>query len=334
MCPRGSGHWRRRAFALALSAAWAAAKSAAAQAEVPASWRKEWPRTDFSRSLLSLTEIRDGGPPKDGIPPIDRPLFVPVASPPALDPQEPVLGFEIDGDLRAYPLRYLMWHEIVNDVVGEVPVAITYSPLCNTGIVFDRRVDGRPLLFGSTGKLRNANSILYDRASESWWQQYTGSAIVGARAGTKLAMLPCRLESWAEFAARAPEGKVLVPENRRFRPYGFNPYPGYDSGQIPLAYAGPMPEGIAPLARVVVVGEQAWALASLRARGRIETDDLLLSWHPGQRSALDAQRLVESREVGSVRVQRKKGSKREDVVHFVTFAFVFKAFSPEGQIWS
>jgi hypothetical protein len=173
---------------------------------------------------------------------------------------------------------------------------------------------------------------MYDRQTQSWWQQYTGEAIVGALAGRKLAMLPARLESWAEFRERAPEGRVLVPENRRLRPYGLTPYAGYDSGRVPLLYDGPLPEGVLPLARVVVVGERAWSFDRLRERGRIEAGDLVLSWHPGQLSALDAQRITDSREIGSVRVQRRRGADLEDVVHFVTFAFVFAAFVPEGRI--
>ncbi len=332
----GPGSWRRRELGVGLAGLATLAigpSGRRALAEDPVErWRAEWPRTEFARATVPLSEIRDGGPPRDGIPPIDRPLFVPAEHPPGLDDREPVIGFGVEGDLRAYPLRYLMWHEIVNDVVGEVPVAVTYCPLCNTGIVFDRRVEGRTLSFGTTGKLRRSDLVMYDRQTESWWQQYTGEAIVGALAGAKLAMLPARLESWAEFRERAPEGKVLVPENRRLRPYGLNPYPGYDSGRMPLLWDGPLPEGMAPLARVVVVGEEAWSFDRLRERGRIEMGELVLSWHPGQLSALDASRILESREVGSVRVQRRHATGLEDVVHFVTFAFVFKAFTPEGRI--
>lgn len=295
-------------------------------------FRAAWPRTDFTRRTVPLEEIRDGGPPKDGIPAIDAPRFLDAAAVRDLDPREPVIGLDIAGDVRAYPLRILIWHEIVNDVVGGVPVAVTYCPLCNAAIVFDRRVEGRILDFGTTGKLRHSDLVMYDRQSESWWQQFSGEAIVGRYAGTRLVMLPARLESWAEFRARAPAGRVLVPNDPRSRPYGSNPYIGYDTAGVPFLYDGPLPEGIAPLARVVVVGERAWALELLRARGRIEADDLVLSWHPGQVSALDAARIPEGREVGSVTVQRRRGESLEDVVHHVTFAFVFEAFVPTGRI--
>jgi Protein of unknown function (DUF3179) len=119
-----------------------------------------------------------------------------------------VIGVVIDGDARAYPLRILIWHEIVNDVVGGVPVAVTYCPLCNTGIAFDRRVGEQVLELGTTGKLRNSDLVMYDRATESWWQQFLGEAIVGELTGARLTMLPSRLESFANFRERAPEGQA------------------------------------------------------------------------------------------------------------------------------
>ena len=99
---------------------------------------------------------------------------------------EPVIGLVVNGDARAYPLKILIWHEIVNDTVGGVPVTVTYCPLCNSAIVFERTVDGRVLDFGTTGKLRNSDLVMYDRQTESWWQQFSGTAIVGAMTGTKL----------------------------------------------------------------------------------------------------------------------------------------------------
>jgi len=298
----------------------------------PARWAQEWPATDFEHSLVDLDEIRDGGPPKDGIPAIDDPRFRPVAEVDDLADAEPVIGLTVSGESRAYPLRVLTWHEIANDVIGGVPVAVTYCPLCNAAIVFDRRMDGAVLDFGTTGKLRHSDLVMYDRQSESWWQQYSGQAIVGRYAGRALEMLPARLESWAEFRARAPDGIVLVPENPGARPYGTNPYVGYDSAGMPFLYDGEVPAGIAPLARVVVVGEEAWSLDRLREAGRIEAGDLVLSWRPGQASALDAPRIADGRDVGSVTAQRRHDGRLEDVVHHITFAFVFHAFEPDGTL--
>ena len=296
----------------------------------PASWQREWPETDFSKHSVAFEEIFSGGPPKDGIPSIDSPVFVPVGEADLPD-QEPVIGLTVGDDTRAYPLRILIWHEIVNDVVGDVPVAVTFCPLCNTGIVFDRRLDGEVLEFGTTGKLRNSDLVMYDRTTESWWQQFLGEAIVGELTGKQLAMVPARLESFAKFKERAPDGQVQVP-GASLRAYGRNPYVSYDSSPRPFLYAGDMPEEIAPLARVVRVGDQAWSLDLLRNRGEILADDLRLTWEPGQASALDASQIAESFDVGNVLVEEKAGDGWQDAVYSVDFAFAFNAFYPKGVI--
>ncbi len=157
-------------------------------------------------------------------------------------------------------------------------------------------------------------------------------AIVGERTGTLLSIIPARLESFERFAARHPNGKVLVPNDDNLRPYWRNPYVGYDSSTTPFLYSGDLPEGIAPLARVVKVGEQAWALARLRAEGRIEAGDLILTWQAGQASALDTQAIAQGRDVGNVVVQRRSGAGLTDVAYDVTFAFVFHAFHPNGTL--
>jgi hypothetical protein len=301
-------------------------------AATPRGWVGAWPRTDFSRTAVDLVEIRDGGPPKDGIPAIDAPRFLPVSEEAELDDHEPVIGLTLGGEARAYPLRVLIWHEIANDVVGGVPVAVTYCPLCNAAIVFDRRVDGEVLDFGTTGKLRNSDLVMYDRQTESWWQQYSGNAIVGTLVGKQLVMLPWRIESWALFRARAPKGSVLQPPDPSLRPYGSNPYVGYDRSASPFLYDGEVPEGIAPLARVVVVGKEAWSLDLLQREGRIEAGDVVLDWRPGQSSALDASEISKGRDVGNVMVQRRTDNGLEDIAHHVTFAFVFHAFEPEGRL--
>lgn len=307
------------------------AASQSAQAN-PERWARAWPNTDFSKTSIAFDEILSGGPPKDGIPSIDDPRFVAVGDVTDLSPSEPVIGLQIAGDARAYPLRILTWHEIVNDTVGGTPVAVTYCPLCNAAIVFDRRIDGQATTFGTTGMLRHSDLVMYDRATESWWQQFLGEAIVGTQTGKRLTMLPARLESWENFAARFPEGQVLVPNNPRLRSYGANPYVGYDSAAVPFLYDGSFPEGIEPMARVVAIGNEAWSLDLLRREGRVESGDLVLSWTPGQTSALDTRAISEGREIGNVVVQRRGAEGLADVPYDVTFAFVFHAFRPDGEI--
>lgn len=318
---------------LAICALAAATLFVAAQAKAnPELWQREWPNTDFSMRSVDYAEILSGGPPKDGIPSIDDPMFVPVADMTDLTDTEPVIGLSIGDDARAYPLRILTWHEIVNDIVGGVPVAVTYCPLCNAAIVFDRRVAGEPTEFGTTGKLRHSDLVMYDRATESWWQQFLGEAIAGARTGTRLEVLPARLESWARFKARHPDGKVQIPSNPEMRRYGANPYVGYDGANLPFLYRGSYPDGIEPMARVIAIGDEAWALDLLREKGRIESGDLLLTWEPGQNSALDTRKISEGRDVGNVVVQRRGADELQDAPYDVTFAFVFHAFRPGGTL--
>lgn len=296
----------------------------------PEFWKIEWPKTDFSKKSIEFPEVFSGGPPKDGIPSIDNPRFIDAGKVKGLGDTVPVLSFSMNGDARAYPLGILMRHEIVNDKVGGHNVAVTYCPLCNSGIVFDATVDGRVLEFGTTGKLRNSDLVMYDRTTESWWQQFLGESIVGEMTGKTLKMLPARMESFAKFKARNPKGKVLT---NPFGPgWGGNPYRGYDSSPAPFLYRGEMPDGIEPLARVVAIGEEAWSLSLLRKQKKIKKGDLIITWEPGQNSALDAGNIERGKDVGNVVVQRMTPDGLQDAVHDVTFAFTFHAFRPKGTI--
>jgi len=304
-------------------------------AEIPTSWQWAWPDTDFSRIAVDPGEILSGGPPKDGIPAVSGPKMVPVSAETALDPREPVMVLELDGQAaRAYPVRYLMWHEIVNDEVGDgaggVPVAVTFCPLCNSGLIFDRRLEGQVLEFGVSGLLRHSDMIMYDRQTESWWQQFQGCAIVGEFMGAELTPLPALLESWQGYRTRNPEGLVMTEPAGYMRRYGMNPYVSYDSSR-PFLYRGEMPpHGIEPLARVVRVGNRAWLLSRLSLKGEIAEAGYRLSWTRGQASALDTGEIGAGREVGDVRVV--DAATGAPVVHEVVFAFAFHAFEPDG-IW-
>ncbi|MDX8352195.1 DUF3179 domain-containing protein [Cognatiyoonia sp. IB215182] len=296
----------------------------------PEFWANEWPRTNFEEtSVESWLEIISGGPPKDGIPALDNPTFKSVAEEISLSDREPVITVEIDGAVpRAYPIRYLTWHEIVNDEVGGIPVAVTFCPLCNSGITFDRRTEVGVLSFGVSGKLRNSDMIMYDRETESWWQQAVGQAIVGDLTGMELTGLPSWMESWEMFRARNPDGLVMVQPDFA-RSYGANPYVRYDSSHRPFLYSGEIPpHGIPALARVVRVGERAWPLTRLSEVGELTEGGLTFSWAAGQASALDTRNIGAGKDVGNVRVRDADGA---DVVHDVMFAFAFHAFWPDGE---
>lgn len=300
-------------------------------------WKREGWRTDFSKTTIEFDEILSGGPPKDGIPAIDSPIFKPIAGITDVADNEPVVSLTVVGKARAYPIRILIWHEIVNDTLAGVPVTVTYCPLCNSAIVFDRRVDGRVLDFGTTGKLRNSDLVMYDRTTESWWQQFTGDAIVGAMVGKSLKMLPARLESYAQFKAREPAGSVLVPNDPTLRNYGQNPYIGYDRATKPFLYNGAMPEGINPMARVVAICTKditfAVALTLLRKKRALAQSGVTLSWQAGQTSAVDARDIAKGRDVGTVTASiADSNGKPTPIPYDVTFAFVFHAFHPKHKI--
>ncbi len=288
-----------------------------------------WPDTDFSRTEIDLSEVISGGPGKDGIPSIDRPVFVPVDEYNDADPLEPVVGVVIEGQARAYPLRVLTWHEIVNDELAGQPIAVTYCPLCNTSVVFDRRHDGQVLEFGTTGNLRHSDLIMYDRQTESWWQQYGGQGIVGEYAGSELRIIASRLESLENFIERAPDGEVLVPNDPRARDYGRNPYAGYDEAAAPFLFRGRVPDGVEPMMRVVAIDDVAFALPHVSDAGDMVYEDLHVRWEAGQRTALGDRRIDRGADVGNVVVQDHDGN---DVPYLVTFAFAFFAFNPEGVL--
>lgn len=298
----------------------------------PEEWRGEWPQTDFSRHSVAYDEILSGGPPKDGIPAIDRPAFVPVGQVGDLRPLEPVISVAIGKEARAYPLRILIWHEIVNDTIEGLPIAVTWCPLCNSSVVLDRRAGDRTLTFGTTGKLRYSDLVMYDRQTESWWQQNGGECIVGALLGSQLKFLPARVESFERFRARFPNGLVLLPPDQEARPYGENPYVGYDRSERPFLYRGSFPEEVAPLARVVSVGDEAWTLELVKDRRRIEAGNLIVTWEAGQNSPLDSAAIENGQDIGNVVVQRRTSHGLEDAVYDESFAFAFHAFHPRGVI--
>ena len=299
----------------------------------PIRWAQEGWKTDFSITNIDLARVLSGGPPRDGIPSIDDPRFVGLDEYEDLVDTEPVIGLVVNGEAKAYPIRVLTWHEIVNDTIGGTPVAVTYCPLCNSSIVFERVFDGKTVTFGTTGKLKDSNLIMYDRGGDNWWQQFTGEAIAGAATGTKLKLVPSRLQSFAEFKAENPDGVVLVPSNENMRDYGRNPYVGYDLSGAPFLYDGKLPEDINPMERVVIArrGNEEPIIVTMQKladAGSITRDGYELSWRAGQNSALDQSDITIGRDVGTVLVQ-KDG---KDIVYDVTFAFIAHAFHPDVNI--
>jgi hypothetical protein len=273
--------------------------------------RAGW-KTNFAKHTVPLAEIRSGGPPRDGIPPIDRPTFVePSAASEWLTDNEPVVVYEESGDARAYPLQILIWHEIVNDTVAGRPVTITFCPLCNTAIAFDRRLGSATYDFGTTGNLRMSDLVMWDRQTESWWQQITGEAIVGDLAGSRLTAVPAAIQSFVAFRTAFPHGRVLSRETGHRREYGRNPYVGYDDvSSSPFLYSGPADGRLRPMERVVTValnGEAAaYPFTHLEQHGVVHdtvgNTPVVIFFQKGTASALDASRIAGSRDVGAAGV--------------------------------
>lgn len=293
-------------------------------------WPNEWPDTDFSVSSMNLRDIMSGGVPKDGIRAIDNPTFMPVADEASIAATEPVITVLLNGKARAYPLRYLTAHEIVNDLFEGTPIAVTFCPLCNSSVVFDARLNGQAVEFGTTGKLHNSDLVMYDRLTETWWQQYNGTGIVGELTGQKLAVIPSRLESLELFVKRFPDGEIMRAPTARA--YGYNPYVNYDSSFRPFLYRGDYEGKIPALARVVVVGDIGYSLEYLAQIKKLETDGLRISWQAGQNSALDHRVIAKGKDVGNIVVQRLSNGQWNDIPYMVSFAFAYKAFNPGKTI--
>ena len=272
----------------------------------------------FPDPLIELDDLLSGGPPPDGIPALDEPRFEPTDEVTWLGPDDPVLSLTVGDETRAYPLGIITWHEIVNDTVGGVPVAVTYCPLCNSGVAFERTVDGEATTFGVSGLLYADNLVMYDRATESLWPQLTGTASVGLRTGTRLEAIPMGVVGWSQFEAEHPGAPVLSRDTGHDRSYGTNPYVDYDDPSSEPIF--PLPGGVdgtggaddrlLPKERVIGLGEGETAVAVPRDRIVRDAvvrasvgDDPVVLWHlEGQRSALGREQISEADEIGTIAV--------------------------------
>ena len=266
--------------------------------------------TDFSRHEVPLDEFLSGGPGKGGIPAIDDPEFAEIPSIDWLEDQEPVIMLGVDDEWRAYPIQILIWHEIVNDTIAGVPVTVTFCPLCHTAVTFDRTVDGQVLDFGVSGNLRHSDLVMYDRQTESWWQQATGRGIVGEFSGTALEFLPSQLVSWAQFKELHPDGVVLTRNTGHIRDYGANPYSGYDradSDPFLLQDKALIDGRLNPKVRIVgvVVDEEAVAYPlpdvaeAVVVNDAVGGDSIVVLWSPGTASGLGGATVAGGDLVGS-----------------------------------
>lgn len=265
----------------------------------------------FPDPLIDPDDIQSGGPPPDGIPPIDSPVFALVSDTDYLSDQEGVVVVEINGDARAYPIQVLIWHEIVNDTVGDEPVTVTFCPLCNSALVFKRQFGSRLLDFGTSGELYQSALVMYDRQTESLWAHFTGEGVVGHYAGAQLELIPAQTLSYGDFAERYPDGQVLTTETGFTRSYGLNPYVGYDdeaTDPIGAFISQDIDDRLPSKTRMVGVlapsGPFSLTLADLTEdgvfhyEGAADGASVVVFHQSGLGSALDASEIDEGRDIG------------------------------------
>ena len=271
------------------------------------------PISDLPPPSIDLSVLRSGGPPPDGIPSIDEPSFHAASGVDYLRSTDPVVALEIDGDARAYPLDILIWHELVNDTVGGVPVSVAYCPLCNSVTVYEREIEGEVLDFGVSGLLYNSSLVMYDRQTETLWSHFTGEPLYGALADAELVSIPATIVGFATWQAEHPDGLVLNRQTGETRNYGANPYPGYDDvDSSPFLFEGEVDGRFTAMTRVVGIdsddGKQAIAfpLLELREAGVLTAalgdEQVVAFWVPGSASALDDQQVSGGVDVGSTGV--------------------------------
>ena len=298
---------------------------------------------EFPAPLIDPDEVISGGPPPDGIPPVDDPVFVGVSENLELLPaNEPVVALEINGDARAYPIRAMVWHEIVNDTVGGVPVSVTYCPLCNSAATYERTIDGVETTFGTSGRLFASALVMYDRATESLWTHFNGQAVIGVLAGEELVEHPSPLMSWEQFRSTYPTGQILDWARLGFiRDYGRNPYTGYDDpDNTPFLFRGALDDRAAAMQRVVGIeyegSSAAYALEAVSGgEGRataidVGDNELVVLWLAGQASALDDNEVSGGRDIGSSAVFIPSVDGQD-----LTFAFDGEHFvdAETGSVW-
>jgi len=273
---------------------------------------------------IPLDEIRRGGPPRDGIPSIDKPIFVSAEE--AVYPQESdrVLGVVINGTAKAYPIGIMNYHEIVNDHFNSIAVVVTYCPLCGSGIAFNANVENTNHTFGVSGLLYNSDVLLYDRESESLWSQLMHEAVSGPHKGSKLTIIPTANTTWKEWKDLYPETKVLTTQTGHRRDYSRTPYSGYDESDqtyFPVNHSSNLYHSKDWVAVVTINGEsKAYPFEEL-SKSKSPIHDKV-----GEKSVKVYFNLINH----SARIV---DSMDNELPYYSTYWFAWYAFHPEGKVY-
>ncbi len=281
---------------------------------------------DYSKHSIPLNEITSGGPEKDGIPAIDRPRFVGAerADKKFMKASDRVLGLVMNGKKKAYPIKILNWHEIVNDRIGGRPVVVTFCPLCGTGMVFHARLPGRELNFGVSGLLYQSDMLLYDRATESLWSQIKKEAVAGPLTGTRLRLIPATQTTWSAWKKKHPDTLVLSTKTGHLRDYDRDPYAGYEQTASLMFGVSTRNKAYHPKERVIgveIAGSAKVYPFSELARAKLPIEDVV-----GKKSI----RILFDRKSKTAVIQDQAGKELPSVVGFW---FAWFAFHPKGEVY-
>ncbi len=279
---------------------------------------------DLSHHVVPTGEIRDGGPAKDAIPAVLEPQFVKAADATFLESNDKVIGVVVQGRARAYPIKILAWHEVVDDSIAGTPLAVTFCPLVQGAAVYRREAGGKALVFGVSGKLYQSNLVLYDQDTQSLWAQLDGAALAGPMAGQKLAAIPSTVMIWEAWRKKHPSTDVLSINTGYTRDYGVDPYWGYEHGDQVVSPVTHLDERLSAHEMVLGVsaggGDQAFPLsrlsqAALPLRVQLGGADLTITY--------DADSGAATASVAGERVPIYNG-----------YWFAWAAFHPKTTIWS
>ena len=284
---------------------------------------------NLDNSTISADQIFSGGPPRDGIPSIDKPKFLSAKKATYLKPNDRVIGIEVDGEARAYPIRILNWHEIVNDKINGQAIAVTFCPLCGSGVVYSAEIDGKAYQFGVSGLLYNSDVLLYDRQTKSLWSQILSKGISGKMVDQALDVIDSSHTSWQSWKAQYPDTKVLSKETGFSRDYNRSPYAGYTSNEnifFPLAFRSKKYHPKERVLGITINGMQkVYPFSELAKALEGSSESIITDSFEGETLSLNVD--VENRD-GNI-----TNSNDETITSLNTFWFSWYAFHPETAIF-
>ena len=271
----------------------------------------DW-RTNWLEKSINLNELTTTGSTRDGIAPIDDSSSEPIASADTwVMNDEPVITLVVGNLAKAYPLKIMIRHEVVNDTIGGIPIVVTFCPLTSSAVVFNREFNGQTFDFGTSGLVRKSNFLMWDRQTETLWQQLTGSAVIGDLNGTQLSRIPSAVTSWKDFRDCYPDGTVLSDSSSSATDYDMTPYVAYDDeNSIPFLFHGTIDDRLPAMERVVgvQVGSESIAFPfSLLSKVDVINytfagEDMTVLFSPSTISVLDNKNISESKNVGTAAV--------------------------------